>query len=216
MTTALAMRTGLPGTLRADGYDLPPNLTYEEWCSVLALTEHIASASPWWLGDALVYGEQRFPDLHTQALPTAEDDPDGARQSRMKSCVWVSSKFPPVTRVTTLSWSHHRAAAELDLTEARRLLEDAERQKWPTRKLIERVQDRQEQLRGRAFDADGVCAAESEPLIWVPQLDDLAPEMRRTIEAQAPVGRHRLGWIAGYLACLVWTEQRDAFKEWGA
>jgi hypothetical protein len=213
MSTTLAMRTGLPGELRQDSYTLPPDLTYAEWKDVLALTEYIAEASPWWLGDALVYGERRFPDRHSQALPTAEEDPSGARQSRIKSAVWVSSKFPPVTRVTELSWSHHRAVAEFDPPEAKALLEAAKREKLATRELIERANKRKEQKRGHAIAADG-AALSTELLTWQPAISDLTDEARAALEANAPGGRHRLGYEQGFLRGLVFADARTAFKEW--
>jgi hypothetical protein len=208
MTAVLAVRTGLPGSLRADGYDLPPDLTYDEWRSVVALAEYIHAASPWWLGDALVYGERRFPETHAQALPTAEEDPHGARQSRMKQAVWVSSKFPPVTRVTGLSWSHHRAAAELELPAARSLLREAAEKNLPTRALIARVKQEQEATRGTAVD---------EPPVALPlSAADLTDEAREALSYRlAGVGaRHRTGYERGFLEALRWGEVRDAFTRW--
>lgn len=210
MTAGLAMRTGLPGTLRADGYDLPPDLSYDEWRNVLGLAEHIHAASPWWLGDALVYGERRFPDRHSQALPVAEDDPDGARQSRMKAAAWVSSAFPPVTRVTGLSWSHHRAVAELPDPDRKTLLEAARREKWATRELIERANKRKDALRGRVADA----SPDEPELAWSPDISELTPEARALLELYAPAGRNRSVYVAGFLRALLCAELREWFTEW--
>lgn len=208
MGSALALRTGLPGTLRADGYDLPPDLTYDEWAAVLVLTEHIASSSPWWLGDAMVYGERRFPDRHSQAWPTVEDDPAGARQSRMKAAIWVSSKFPPVTRVTDLSWTHHRAVAEFDLPEATALLRTARDERWSTRDLVERAQKRKRALEDQSVAEEALC--------WVPVKSDLTAEARAELERRlAGVGkRHAVGYERGFLDALVWLQQEDCFEEW--
>ena len=84
MTTTLAPRTSLPGTLRADGYSLPADLTFDEWRGVLDTLHSMQRSVNWWIGDTLVYGERRFPDRHSQALPTAEEDPTGASQSVLK------------------------------------------------------------------------------------------------------------------------------------
>jgi hypothetical protein len=213
MTADLAIRTGLPGRLLDNGYILPPDLSYDEWRNVLALTEHIAEASPWWLGDAIVYGERRFPDRHAQALPTAEEDPQGARQSRMKSAAWVSSKFPPVTRVTELSWSHHRAVAEFEPVEARRLLMAAVNDKLSTRDLIEKARVHKENLLGRAATIDGEAAASAD-LPWTPGKSDLTEDARAALNVRlAAMGkRHAIGFEAGFIAALLWAEVLDAFE----
>jgi hypothetical protein len=211
MMTALAVRTGLPGTLRPNGYDLPDDLSYDEWKGVVALAEHIEAASSWWLGDAIVYGERRFPERHAQAFPTAEEDPSGARQARMKSAAWVSAKFPPVTRVTGASWTHHRVVAGLERDDAVDLLQRAARADppWSSRELARRADQITQAIAGTAVTSEGEPIDAPAPL----SQDDLTDEYRTALEARmAGVGkRHAVGYARGWVDCLVWLHQQDAF-----
>lgn len=149
----LATSEMLPGILREDGYELPDDLSFERWASILTALQQIDRSVKWWLGDALVYGEQHFPKQHSQLYPDRADDPNGIKQTTMKQAAWVSSKFPPVTRVTELSWTHHRAVAELPPDDAHDLLDAALHERLSTRELDERVKERQLVIRRRALAA---------------------------------------------------------------
>jgi hypothetical protein len=95
MTTALAPRAILPGELREDGITLPADLTFEDWRETVNNAEWLDRASPWILADVLTYGEQKWGEDHSDALPTFEEDPTGQRQSRMKQAAWMGRRFPP-------------------------------------------------------------------------------------------------------------------------
>lgn len=218
MTTALAPAGGLPGTLRDDGYDLPPGLPFDRWCEILETLQAIDRSVKWALGDALLYGEATYGEDASQAYPDAFSGSPYA-ESTLRAAAWVAERFPRGTRVPGVTWTHHRVVADLPPLEARALLQETARVNndpendayVSSRDLIERVHKRKEQLRGQAVAQDG-AAIETEPLVWVPQLEDLTDEARAALEAHAPGGRHRLGYISGWLRCLLWHEQRDAFK----
>lgn len=213
MTTALAPRTVLPGELREDGITLPPDLTFEQWRETLDSAEWLERASPWILADVLVYGEQRFHEDHSDALPTYEEDPGGHRQAKMKQAVWMGRRFPPNTRVPGLTYSHHRAVADLPPLEATRLLYDAAGadEYVSTRELIGRVKACQEALRGRVVSASSVPAEDDLP--WMPTEDDLTDDARRAMEQHAPQGKHRVAFVSGWLRAVVWNELRDNIRE---
>lgn len=220
MTSALAPRSGLPGTRTDTSYLPPSDMTFEEWCSAMETLQAMERSVKWWIGDLILFGEDKFNEDASQAFPDAFSGSPYA-ESTLRAAAWVSAAFPRGTRVDGVTWTHHRVVADLPRDEAVAMLHEAAKintdpkggKYVSSRDLIEKVHARKEQLRGRAVTADGACAAEFEPLVWVPQLDEVRPEVRATIEAAAPHGRHRLGWIAGALWSLVWADQQDAFLE---
>lgn len=201
MTTMLAPRTGLPGDLLDNGYVLPPDLSYDEWAGILKLADHIVEASPWWLVDVMAYGERRFGEQHTQALPTAEDDPDGASQARIKQASWMASVWPRGTRVPGQSYTAHRVVAKLDHDDAVTLLESRgeDGKRLPTRELARRAMEVERAI--PAIVSEPVCIADR-PL----SLDDLLPEWRRRAEAT--------GQPTGYLQALIDTDSEACFTRW--
>lgn len=213
MSTALAPRTGLPGDLLEQGYVLPPDLSYDEWAGVLRLAEHIEAASPWWVCDAIAYGRARFGEDYTQALPTAEEDPHGVRQSRLKQAAWMAEKYPRNQRVPGLSYTHHRAVAELEPLERQALLREAAEQHLSTRQLIERVRDRQAAIGAESRAVDGpACAAEAG--LREPTEDDLTDDARAALafKRDSLRVREREGFAQGWVAALAWIEADDCFR----
>lgn len=215
MTAALAARSGMPGELLSNGYILPPDLSLDEWSGILKLTDQIVEASPWWLCDVVAYGEATFGEQYSQALPTAEEDPEGASQARIKQAGWMASVYPAGTRVTGATYTHHRVVADLPAIERRKLLIEvagAAQTQHPisTRALARRVEDRKAVILGRAVNLDGEqsCAAE---LPWTPELTDLTDAARSSLESRAPTGRLRSAFIAGALWSLVWAGVESAF-----
>lgn len=216
MSVALAPRTGLIGTPEHNGLKLPDDLTFEEWSGLLSTVDFLVEASPWMLVDVVTYGEDHFGEQHSQAFPTAEEDPHGASQSRMKQAGWMGRVYPRGTRVPEASYTHHRIAADLPPIDRARELKavaDAAATDKPisTRELGRRVKARQEQLAGGAVTVDGevVCSADL-PL----SPDDLADEARAALEIRlSEMGsRMRPGFSAGFVAALIWAGQDDAFK----
>lgn len=66
-----------------------------------------------------VYGE-----TYAQAIEAT-----GRTHGDLRSMVSVSTRIPPVKRLTTLSWSHHAEVANLEPAEQTRWLEKAESEK---------------------------------------------------------------------------------------
>lgn len=211
MAIELAPRTGLIGRPRSNGLDLPPDLTFYEWAGALHHAELLVEAGPWFLVDLMAYGEAHFGERHTQALPTAEEDPTGASQSRLKQAAWMASVYPPGTRVTGLSYSHHRAVAELEPEDRSALLQEAVATNLSTRDLIARVKQRQADARAVPAASAPVCAADA---VWVPSKDDLLPEQRAALERAALAANldDPSGFSAGWIAALIHTQQELCFR----
>lgn len=197
MTTMLAPRTGLIGTPLSDGLVLPDDLTFDEWRGALDHADMIVESSPWWVADLMAYGAARFGEEHSHALPTAEEDPSGVKQSRLKQAAWMADRWPRGTRVTGMSYTHHRIVAKLDRPERVALLEQAATEKLSTRELVRRVEEHEASI---TLPAASVCAADAP---W-PTLDDLLPEWRAKAEASGHPG--------AYMAALVDVCAEACFK----
>lgn len=215
MSVSLAPRTGLIGVPSTHGLSLPPDLTFEEWRGALETADMLCSAGPWFLVDLMAYGVAAFGEAHSQALPTAEDDPTGERQARMKQAAWMATKYPTEnTRVPSLSYTHHRAAAELEPDDRHTLLEYAAKKHLSTRDLIALVKERQSAIKGVVVAAETTCAADQ---AWVPAVADLTEEARAALEFKAATTAHvrdRESFAAGFLAALHWVEATDCFERW--
>ena len=213
MTTSLAPRTGLIGVPSTHGLALPPDLTFEEWRGALETADMLVAAGPWFLVDLMAYGAARFAEAHSQALPTAEEDPHGVRQSRLKQAAWMAEKYPRNQRVPGLSYTHHRAVAELEPLERQALLREAAEQQLSTRQLIERVRDRQAAISAESRAVDGpACAAEAG--LREPTEDDLTDDARAALRFKADTlqVRDRGSFAAGWVAALHWAEVGDVFE----
>jgi hypothetical protein len=111
----------LPGvTFTATGLGLAPGIPFDSWERLVSFLDHLAASTPWWLGDALVYGEAAFGAEAAQAV--------GASPESRKQYAWVASRFPSSRRRPSLSWSAHRAVSSLEPDEADALLDRAERE----------------------------------------------------------------------------------------
>lgn len=114
-----------------------PGLTWEEWAEKWATVDQTNRAIKWWCADALIYGENNFPDQWTQML-----DAEYAEQHR--EAMRVARRIPPADRVEGLSWSVHREVAACDPEERNELLALAKAQGWGTRQLVEERKRRKE------------------------------------------------------------------------
>jgi hypothetical protein len=88
---------------------LPDGMAYGEWSSTLLAVARVGKAVQFWLGDALLYGENRFGEQFAQAASET-----GYSEESLRGFLWVASRVPPSVRRLTLSWSHHQVAAGHD------------------------------------------------------------------------------------------------------
>lgn len=212
MSVELAPRTGLIGRPLPNGLALPPDLSFEEWRSALYHADQLVAAGPWFLVDLMAYGQRHFGERHSQALPTVEEDPDGASQSRMKQAAWMAGIYPTTgTRVPGLSYTHHRVAAELDPKDRAEVLGEALSERLSTRELLTRVKDRQEQARSIDAHAEPApsCAAES---VWKPTPDDLTEEAAARMRFERTMAGRAATFEMGWTLALAWADQLDAFE----
>ena len=210
MVTELAPRTGLIGKPLSNGLQLPPDLTFDEWAGALHHADLLVEAGPWFLADLMAYGERHFGERHSEALPTVEQDPTGASQSRMKQAAWMASKYPRNQRIPGLSYTHHRVVAELEPEARSTLLREAVAANLSTRELVHRVKDVQEKARAIAAESRPVCAADDEA--WRPSPDDLTEEAAARMRFERTMAGRGATFDAGWTAALAWAEQLDCFR----
>lgn len=195
-------------TETATGLAFAPNTPVEILGNLLTrLTRHHKRLE-WCIGDAINFGETNYPGMYEQWV-----EQTGLAENTLSTMRWVAERIPSLRRREDVGWSHHREVAPLSPEKQDALLEraaDKGMTRWQVRQAV-RVE--QEQLRGRAVNAEGepMCAAESEPLVWAPDVSDLTDEARALLESNAPGGRHRLGYVSGFLRALVVTDQESMF-----
>jgi hypothetical protein len=128
----------------AKGTDLTPtSLAFtdvfgaSEWLDYMGVLFAFASSQNWWIGDALSQGEAMLGEDYAQAEAVAERY--GINRERLRNCQWVSERVAPVTRVTGLSWSSHRAVGGLGHVEQRKILAEAIAEGLDHRQVAKRV-----------------------------------------------------------------------------
>jgi hypothetical protein len=98
----------LPGvTFEATALVIERDLSLQEWQRLFELIIYLGNALPFWVGDALLWGERAFGDAIYQAA-------DERGRERLQQCFRVSMRVAPAIRRADLSWSHHRAVASVD------------------------------------------------------------------------------------------------------
>lgn len=114
---------------------LPDDLGVDEWVDLLRSLGAIARGHQWWVGDALVFGEEHFGD--EQAF--AHADELGLEPHTQTNYRWVASAVAPSRRRDDLSWSHHAEVARLEPRQQRSALAWAAKNGAGVRELREYV-----------------------------------------------------------------------------
>jgi hypothetical protein len=110
-----------------------PDLT--EWRGPLQFALWCQRAGPWWIGDLMNCGEDRFGETFSQMC-------EGTLSTEMLSrYASVARRVPIENRVASLSWSAHAAVASLPHDAQKRLLLDAERHGWNSDELREKARE---------------------------------------------------------------------------
>jgi hypothetical protein len=96
----------------------------DEWQGPLQFALWCQRAGPWWIGDLLNAGEDRFGETFSQAC-------EGAVSADMLNrYASVARRVPLENRVPGLSWTAHAMVARMPVDEQRGLLLQAERHGW--------------------------------------------------------------------------------------
>lgn len=113
------------------GLALPDGMPFEDWQRLGDTLQAMERSVMWWIGDWLRFGERRYGETYTQAV-----DATGYKTETVRLAKWVAEQYPEsVTRVTDLTWTHHREAAALPPAERAAVLERAAAEKLTTREV---------------------------------------------------------------------------------
>lgn len=133
------------------GFELPDDLSFEQWEQAGQSLILTMAGWRWWVGDWSLYGEKEWGESSYQAIP-----PDVAAVidtiENLANYRWVASCYPHDKRWhDRLTWTHHRIAAALPTSKDR---QNHLRIAWndgarlPTAKFQEIVNERKAELDG--------------------------------------------------------------------
>jgi N6-adenosine-specific RNA methylase IME4 len=110
---------------------LPEDMPFDQWDDLMGRLETYTGSSMWWVGDAVRHGEHKYGEKYK----TWKDRTGFARDTIM-AAQWVADRFSEMfRRRNNLTWTHHKEVSALDPPDTDRLLEQAEQEKWSTRRL---------------------------------------------------------------------------------
>jgi hypothetical protein len=159
---------------------LREGLTFDAWVRAGRQISKMSSASVWWLGDWLLYGQQAFGQRYRSAVEMT-----GFDYKTLRNYAWVARKFEVSRRRDTLSFQHHAEVASLPEPVQDLWLSRAERMRWSRNEL-------RRQLATARNDGDGSRA----PTSVVVRIEIAEQREQRWREAARTAGQELTGWIA--------------------
>src|SRR3954451_24463303 len=109
-------------------------MTFESWLGIGRRLSRITSASPWWLGDWLIYGRRLYGERYKAALEVTDLD-----YQTLRNYAWVARRFPVSRRRDGLSFQHHAEVASLPEPEQDLWLKRADGAQWSKTELRRRI-----------------------------------------------------------------------------
>jgi hypothetical protein len=143
------------GTISVSAVGWTPGgpLHVRRWVACGKRLVQVRSASSWWIGDWMRYGNAQYGEKYGAAsLATGYD-----RQTLM-NLAYVASRFPVERRRANVSWSHHAELAALPEAEQEAWLDRIERDRLSVRSLREEA--RRELSTRRRFHRPSTDAVE--------------------------------------------------------
>ena len=113
---------GISGELSEVMYVPSKELDYDRWAQEVITLARMQRSSSWWLGDILLYGEEKFGERAWQVQDQLDVKYEYGTLADLK---WVSKRVPPYVRHPKLSWSHHRQVAKLEIADQKAWLAKA-------------------------------------------------------------------------------------------
>lgn len=129
------------------GLLLDPGLDYERWEQMGHFLGQVHRASPWWVGDWILYGEAKWGEMYAQAQEEL-----GLSYKTCANTVYVCRSLPLPRRVDDLSFSHHAEVAPLEPRLQDHYLKLAVTYWWTKSELRQAIRD--DGLRVRAAQPD--------------------------------------------------------------
>ncbi|ONI89171.1 hypothetical protein ALI22I_16845 [Saccharothrix sp. ALI-22-I] len=107
------------------GLAFPRDVTFESWEQAGQRISRIVSSSAWYLGDWLVFGQDKYTDRYRRAVEAV-----GLDYQTLRNYAWISRKFEPSRRRSGLPFQHHAEVAALPPAQQDEWLDRAEREGW--------------------------------------------------------------------------------------
>lgn len=113
---------------------LDPSLTMERYEELLRAAGRLKSASSFWIGDLILFGEARYGERYAQAINVT-----GLREGTLANYASVARQVAPSRRREALSFAHHEAVAKLEPADQDAWLGRAEDEGWTRDDLREAI-----------------------------------------------------------------------------
>jgi hypothetical protein len=94
--------------LSRPGWEPPRQLDRREWLEVGRTLGRVGRYSRWWVGDWLLYGDQKWGEMYKEAGKVT-----GYNYGTLRNIVSIAQKFQLSRRRDNLSWGHHADIASL-------------------------------------------------------------------------------------------------------
>lgn len=103
------------------GLELPAGITIQQWLKGIKTLEKTGKGYQWHHGDALLQGEQLWPEEWSQAIDPDEElrQQEEGNDETYRKYMQVASRLPAGKRFPQLKWTHHLKVAFLDSMEER-------------------------------------------------------------------------------------------------
>lgn len=214
------------------GVVVDEGVSFDAWKDQVMKLSVTNQGLQFWIGDLLLFGEQRFGEKYEQA-----QNDFGLAYQTLANMKWVSAKVPLSLRREELTWNHHVAVAKLDPKEQERWLKLAIREKLTATELKAKVQLATQ----RTASADDEDSEEDEAQEdgakrykvivadlpdWSLQPDEISRTVRVPAEPDAvmflwaPADKLRVAmilldlWGFDYQSCGIWDMTKSARKSW--
>ncbi|MCJ1677925.1 LmbU family transcriptional regulator [Streptomyces sp. APSN-46.1] len=122
--------------LRSDRISLrlPARLHIDDWLHIGQTLTTAADSAAWWLGDWLVYGQDRYPERYRHAIDGTSLD-----YQTLRNYAWIARKFAADRRRAGLSMQHHAEVAAMSPALQDTWLDRAGAAGWSRNELRRRI-----------------------------------------------------------------------------
>jgi len=121
----------------ATGLSFDPLLPFDAWSAIGARIARHASATTWWLGDWLIYGQTKYGRRYREAIAAT-----GLDYQTLRNYAMVARRFEVSRRQDGLSFQHHAKVCALSDADQDKWLDTACAQGWTRNELRRRLRSR--------------------------------------------------------------------------
>lgn len=125
---------GLAPTTERTRLRLPDDLPLSAWSRIGDQILRLSDSSSWWIGDWLVFGQEKYRDRYKHAMAETSLD-----YQTLRNYAWVARRFAPARRRPDLTFQHHMEVAALSEQEQDHWLDFARRLNWSRNELRKQV-----------------------------------------------------------------------------